>query len=164
MPDRPARHHNCPVRPARAPAGPTPALCSGAGSRARGTGSRGEQLAALHLERCGFAILDRNVRTGAGEIDLVAGDGTTIAFVEVKTTRLPTALSRSADSRRLALERALERLGPGQRRRLRALALDWLRSQPQPGRRGARLRFDAIGVVIDGAGALVALEHLQDAW
>ena len=53
----------------------------------RTTGVKGEEEAARFLTRSGYAILDRNVRTRAGEIDLVAKEGKTLVFVEVKTRR-----------------------------------------------------------------------------
>jgi putative endonuclease len=135
----------------------------------RATGRRGEELAAEHLQRLGFTILARNVRSAAGEIDVIAADGRTVAIVEVKTTRLRafrparSPATTAASPAALAAAGVLERLGTGQRRRLRGLALDWLRAQPH-GTRSGELRFDAIGVVIDGAGALLALEHLEGAW
>ncbi|MBI4601734.1 MAG: YraN family protein, partial [Planctomycetes bacterium] len=49
-----------------------------------GLGRRGERAAARHLRRQGLRILARNVREGRGEIDLVALDGATLVFVEVK--------------------------------------------------------------------------------
>jgi putative endonuclease len=56
------------------------------GSRQR-LGHWGENVAAIHLEAAGYAILGRNWRCAGGEIDLVARDGETIVFVEVKTRR-----------------------------------------------------------------------------
>jgi putative endonuclease len=50
-------------------------------------GRWGENVAAIHLEAAGYAILARNWRGAGGEIDLVARDGETIVFVEVKTRR-----------------------------------------------------------------------------
>ncbi len=47
-------------------------------------GSAAEDLAARHLESQGLAIIDRNWRCRAGEIDLVARDGATLVFVEVR--------------------------------------------------------------------------------
>ncbi len=120
------------------------------------TGRQGEALAAAHLQRLGFSVLGRNVRSGAGEIDLIAYDGRTLAFVEVKTRS-----ARVADAGR-APPVPLERVGAAQRARLRRLALGWLRERPRP--IAAELRFDAIGVVVDGRGGLLALEHVENAW
>jgi putative endonuclease len=50
-------------------------------------GREGEAIAARHLKRCGYKILVQNYRNKVGEIDIVAKDGDTIAFVEVKTRR-----------------------------------------------------------------------------
>ncbi len=48
-------------------------------------GSRGEYVAADFLRRLGYSIIVRNIRTAAGELDIVARDGNTLVFVEVKT-------------------------------------------------------------------------------
>ncbi|MFA5909364.1 MAG: YraN family protein [Vicinamibacterales bacterium] len=48
-------------------------------------GLEGEQMAATELERLGYQILDRRYRSRFGEIDLIARDGGTVVFVEVKT-------------------------------------------------------------------------------
>ena len=48
-------------------------------------GARGEAKAARYLCLQGYRILDRNVKLGRYEIDLIAQEGDTIAFVEVKT-------------------------------------------------------------------------------
>ena len=47
-------------------------------------GKRGEQIAARYLRRCGYLILARNYRAAGAEIDLVAVEGQTLVFVEVK--------------------------------------------------------------------------------
>jgi len=47
----------------------------------------GENLACAALERRGYAILARRYRTRVGEIDIVAADGDTMVFVEVKARR-----------------------------------------------------------------------------
>lgn len=44
----------------------------------------GEDLAARALQDRGYAILERRYRTNRGEIDIVAQDGETLVFVEVK--------------------------------------------------------------------------------
>ena len=48
-------------------------------------GESGEDLACRELRARGYAILERRYRTRMGEIDIVARDGTTTVFVEVKT-------------------------------------------------------------------------------
>ena len=47
-------------------------------------GDRGENLAARHLQKLGYKIIVRNFRCEMGEIDIIARDGTTLVFVEVK--------------------------------------------------------------------------------
>lgn len=113
-------------------------------------GRAGEQLAAEHLERRGFAILDRNHRTRWGEIDLVACDGRALVFCEIKTRRAGGASPFAG-------------LRPEQCRRLRRMALAWLQTHPDRPR-VPELRFDAVGVTIDARGRLVALDHLENAF
>ena len=48
-------------------------------------GKRGEDLACRELRRRGYEIFDRRYRTRIGELDIVARDGDTLVFVEVKT-------------------------------------------------------------------------------
>jgi len=60
-------------------------------------GRRGEDAAACFLERLGFLILERGFRTRGGEIDLVAIEGDTLVFVEVKT-RLSLACGTPGES------------------------------------------------------------------
>ena len=50
-------------------------------------GSRGEEAAACYLASHGYKILERNFKVPAGEIDIVAGQGDTLVFAEVKTRR-----------------------------------------------------------------------------
>lgn len=77
------------------------------------TGEWGERLAARQLERKGLKILGRRVRVGRrDELDLVARDGATLVFVEVKT-RASEAFGRGFDAidarKRKALSRAARR-------------------------------------------------------
>lgn len=55
--------------------------------RAQPLGSRGEDLAVRTLKRAGYKILERNAHLGRYEIDIIARQGDTVAFVEVKTRR-----------------------------------------------------------------------------
>ena len=47
-------------------------------------GRSGEDAAAFYLEQKGMRILERNFRSQRGEVDIIAMDGETIAFLEVK--------------------------------------------------------------------------------
>lgn len=69
---------------------------------AEAAGRRGERLAGWWLRLKGWQILDRRVRTAAGEVDLVAKRGSLIAFVEVKTRANAAELDFAIDERRLA--------------------------------------------------------------
>lgn len=59
----------------------------GQGEQNRATGIAGEELAAGYLRELGYAILARNFRCRGGEVDIIAKDGATLVFVEVKTRR-----------------------------------------------------------------------------
>jgi putative endonuclease len=63
----------------------------------------GENAAASYLESLGYRILDRNFRTRGGEIDIVALDGETLCFVEVKTrsSRRFGSPAESVDERKM---------------------------------------------------------------
>ncbi len=124
-------------------------------------GRRGEALASDHLRRLGFRTIARNVRTRHGEIDLIAFDGTTLVFAEVKTHRLrgsgPGARMRDGSSSELGWPAAR------QRRRLRRLALAWLCDRTR-GRPTAReLRFDVLKVLIGDDEQQPRIEHLEGA-
>ena len=69
---------------------------------AEAAGRRGERIAAWWLRLKGWSILDRRVRTPAGEVDLVAKRGELVAFVEVKSRATAAELDHAIDHRRLA--------------------------------------------------------------
>jgi putative endonuclease len=115
-------------------------------------GRVGEQLAAEHLIRRGYQIVERNYRTRWGELDIVAFDGRTLAFCEVKTRRL-------SDDRR----NPLEAVRVNKRSRIRKIAGRWLVERTERPY-AAELRFDAIGVTLHPSGRLVRLEHLEGAF
>lgn len=60
-------------------------LCTDSRSDPASLGRRGEKLVCRYLKKRGCKILSRNYRCPTGEIDLIALDGRTIAFVEVKS-------------------------------------------------------------------------------
>ena len=66
------------------------------------SGRNGERRAAWWLWLRGWKILDRRVRTPAGEVDLVARKGNLVAFVEVKTRKTSAELDFAIDERRLS--------------------------------------------------------------
>jgi putative endonuclease len=115
-------------------------------------GSAGEQLAAEHLARLGYAIVERNYRTRWGELDIVAAAAGTLVFCEVKTRR---AGGRAGGP--------LDAVGPAKQAQVRRIAAGWLAQRRD--RPFARiLRFDVIGVTVDGEGRLLALQHLEGAF
>jgi putative endonuclease len=115
-------------------------------------------LAAAHLERLGFAILARNARTRYGEIDLIAFDGHTLVFAEIKTRRARRRWQLSAEEQPLAWLRT------SQRAHLRRLAAAWLHRESRNRPTAHTIRFDGIGVIVDEANRLVSLDHIEGAW
>jgi putative endonuclease len=118
----------------------------------RDLGRAGEQLAAEHLERLGYRILERNFRTRWGELDIVAFDGRTLAFCEVKSRR---AGGRAGPP--------LEAVSTAKQAQVRRMAGRWLverRERPY----ADVLRFDAIGLTFDAAHRLISLEHVEGAF
>jgi putative endonuclease len=59
----------------------------GSGDYKRRLGRRGEEIAVAYLRRQGYRVLARNWRCTAGELDIVAREEGTLAFVEVRTRR-----------------------------------------------------------------------------
>ena len=115
-------------------------------------GRLGEQLAAEHLVRQGFQIVERNYRTRWGELDIVAFDGRTLAFCEVKTRRLVPGGGNPFEALRTVKQA-----------RVRKMAGSWLIERTQRPYADV-VRFDAIGVTFDLAGRLVGVEHLEGAF
>ena len=123
--------------------------------RRRHLGALGERLAADHLARVGYRVLERNYRTARGELDLIAVDAGALVFCEVKTRVSGTGGPPGP----------LDAIGPVKRRRLRRLAREWLNDPASANRPWTQaLRFDAIAVTLSPAGRLVALDHLEGAF
>jgi putative endonuclease len=122
----------------------------------RRLGARGEELAARHLEGRGYEIVDRNFRTRHGELDLIAADETFLVFCEVKTRVVRASPGPLGP---------LAAVGVRKQRRLRRMAREWLVAGAGGlAHRPAELRFDAIGVSLDGRGELALLEHVEGAF
>ncbi len=105
-------------------------------------GKTGEDLAVAAIERLGYEVLDRRYRTRHGEIDIVAEDGDTVVFIEVK--------ARATASRGTAAEAVTAR----KRRRLIAMANDYLCRRRLTSR---RCRFDVVAIDGDGDGRRLRL-------
>ena len=114
--------------------------------RAHGNAGRsGEDRAHRHLRRLGYTVVARNWRPpqGGGEIDIVAWDGDSLVFVEVKY-RSSGAFS--------APERAVD---PDKILALRRAARDYVR---RAGAEEVQARFDLICITSDN------LEYFRDAF
>jgi putative endonuclease len=122
--------------------------CMAATPDRQSLGRLGESLAAAELRRRGYAISATNFRTRFGEIDIVCEKDDVVAFVEVKARR---TASRG---------HAAETITGWKRRRIAAMALDYLAYSGRPHR---RCRFDV--VAIDGAGTpRQTLRVIEDAF
>jgi len=107
-------------------------------------GRRGEEIAARYLTDHGYRVIARNWRCRSGEIDVIARQGESVVFVEVKT--------RSS----VAYGHPFEAITLSKAARLRSLAAQWCsESEEHP----AAIRIDAIGVIAPPGGE-VRLEHL----
>lgn len=115
----------------------------------RSLGRLGEDEAARFLRKRGFVILDRNVRSRLGEIDLVAREGGTLVFVEVKARR-----EGEGDPPQSGVT-------PAKQARLGRLALAYLKAK----RLGEiRCRFDVVAVTLNGNGRVAAIRHIPGAF
>ena len=112
-------------------------------------GERGEQAAEDFLRRLGYVILERRVRGSLGEIDLIAVDGRTIVFVEVKTRRSH------------AKGRPDEAVDARKQRKLTVLALAWLKSRRLLNQAA---RFDVVAVTWPDDAQPPRIEHFRNAF
>ena len=103
-------------------------------------GKTGEDLACRELERRGYTIVARRWRQRMGEIDIIARDGDTLVFVEVK----------ARDGR--AFGAPAEAVSPVKQRRIAQLA-SWYVARH--GAADRRCRFDVVSVDVDAAAPVV---------
>lgn len=118
------------------------------GAKARG--DEAERAAEAHLVARGYHVLERNLRVGRDEIDLLVRDGDVVALVEVRSRgagSFEAPLASVTAKKRARLVRAAERLW---RER-------WSRDPNAP-----RLRFNVVGVRVDEGGTHV--EHVPGAF
>ncbi len=115
--------------------------------RAR-TGARGEKIAQAYLQEKGYQVVDTNVRSTWGEVDIVASHGEELVFVEVRTRR-----SHQFGS-------AEESVSAAKKERLIATAETYIQGLPQP---PAQWRIDLVSVQIGEGGKIKEIRHLENA-
>ena len=114
----------------------------------RTLGERGEAIAAAYLKGQRFIIIERNFRCKGGEVDIIAREGKTLVFVEVKTRRTLTF-----GPPQLALT-------PFKQRQISKAALTWLAKKKQF---GANARFDVIAIIAPDH-QVPQIEHIRNAF
>jgi putative endonuclease len=123
-------------------------------ARRQRLGRLAEDLVANRLAATGWEIVERNARTRYGELDLVALDGRTLVFVEVKAGR---------EGSTFGPERPILSIDWRKQQRVRRLATAWMGE-----RRDVpfyeEIRFDAVGVTFDRLGRAVEIEHIEGAF
>lgn len=110
-------------------------------------GKLGEDLAFKKIKRLGYKKVIRNYRCPLGEIDLIAFDGDTLVFLEIKTRK-----GRSVD-------RAKEAVDARKQRQLSKAALFYLKSE---GLIEKKARFDVVAVSLEGG--KTQIEMIQNAF
>ncbi len=116
----------------------------------RFVGQQGEDRAAAFLAERGYHILAKNVRTRYGELDIVARQGDTVVFVEVKT-RLSDACGGG-----------VEALHPAKQRQIVRLAQAYI-ARHEWEERPARFDVVAIGYDENGVEEIELIENAFDA-
>lgn len=96
-------------------------------------GEQGERLAAKALKKAGYKILERNAKLGRFEIDIIARDADTVAFVEVKTRRTGDPI------------RPEDNVGWTKQRHIALAADQWIRRH---GDDATYYRFDIVSIVL----------------
>jgi putative endonuclease len=112
-------------------------------------GDRGEDAAAKFLKRQGYHILARRLDSPLGELDIVAVDGRTVVFVEVKTRRSDDA------------GRASEAIDQRKERRMTQAALAYLKSNRLL---GYSARFDVVAITWPVDARKPTTEHFKNAF
>jgi putative endonuclease len=116
-------------------------------------GRRAEELVAARLRRSGWRIVARNERLPSGELDIVALDGGTLVFVEVKAGRAGAVRGPELPAHAVGRRKQLK---------LRRLAREWIAERRGPSG-VAGYRFDVVGVRFSADG-LADVDHIRAAF
>jgi putative endonuclease len=114
----------------------------------KGLGERGEEIAAAYLKGRKFTIVERNFRCKAGEVDIIAREGNTLVFVEVKTRR-----TLSFGPPQLAIT-------PFKQRQISKAALTWLAKKKLF---DTSARFDVIAIILPDHEVPI-IDHIRNAF
>jgi putative endonuclease len=120
----------------------------------RRTGEIAEELVANRLAAAGWEIVERNARTRYGELDIVARDGRTLVFIEVKGAREGTQFGP---------ERPILSIDRRKQQRVRRLATAWM-SECRSQLPYDEIRFDAVGVTLDRDDRTVHVDYVKGAF
>jgi putative endonuclease len=120
----------------------------------RRTGQIAEDIVAARLAAAGWEVIERNARTRYGELDIVARDGRSLVFVEVKAARERTSFGP---------ERPILSIDFRKQRRVRRLATAWM-SERRDLAPYDEIRFDAAGVTLDRGGRAIDVEYIRGAF
>ena len=111
-------------------------------------GARGEEIACAYLKGQKFTIVERNFRCKGGELDIIAREGKTLVFVEVKARR-----TLSFGPPQMAVT-------PFKQRQISKAALTWLAQKKQF---GTNARFDVVAILLPDHEVPV-IDHIRNAF
>ena len=103
-------------------------------------GKAGEELAVKFLKKKKYRVIERNYRSPFGEIDIIAWDGDTLSFVEVKARSSSNYGSPQAA------------VGGVKQGRLCRTALDYLAKRKIA---DVGMRFDVVAITVQGGAELI---------
>lgn len=109
-------------------------------------GKEGEELAVRFLKRKGYGVLEKNYRTPFGEIDIIARDGDSLVFIEVKARRDDTFGS------------PFEAVNSRKREKIRKVALSYMKKL----RKEVPARFDVLSIRYENGERKI--DHIRDAF
>ncbi len=111
-------------------------------------GNWGEDKACDYIHSIGYEIIERNFRNRLGEIDIIAKDGATVCFIEVKTRYS------------LTHGKPFESVNATKKRKLIQLALSFLKYRFKT--TSIKSRFDVISIIQDDTN--ISIKHIRNAF